>query len=69
MKPFAKLVGYLVNLIIAINFNGLARRVEDHLAVAARGCMGANLFEEVRADLTVEVIGKLAKKVGAGHAG
>src|SRR6202048_4453693 len=36
--------------------------------MAGRG-VGADLFEELRADLAVEVIGKLAEKVGAGHAG
>jgi hypothetical protein len=57
VQPLTKLVGDLVNLITSIYFNSLAGSIKDHLAVAAPGGMGANLFEQLRADVTVEIIG------------
>ena len=69
VEPLPELVRNLVDLITAIDFNSLAGRIEDNFAVAAPGGMSANLFEQLGADMAVEIIGKLAEKVGAGHAG
>ena len=59
----------LVEFVVAVDGDGLAGGVEDYLAVVAGGGVGAYFFEELGADLAVKVVGKLAEKVSAGHAG
>jgi len=68
VKPVLKIGGQFVEFIIAIDFDRLPRGIEDDLAVAAGGSVGANLFEQIGADLPIKVVGKLAEEIGAGHA-
>jgi hypothetical protein len=58
----------LVDLMILVDRDGLAGGVEYDLAVAAGGGVGADLFEELRADVAVKIISKLREEIGAGHA-
>jgi hypothetical protein len=57
VEAFAELGGELVEFVVAVDGDGLARGVEDYLAVVAGGGVGAYFFEELGADLAVEVVG------------
>jgi len=67
VKPLLEVGGQFIEFIIAIDFDRLPRGIEDDLAVAAGGGVGADLFEQIGADLPVKVVGKLAEEIGAGH--
>ena len=67
MKALAQLGGKLIELVFAIDGDGLARGVEDDLAVVALADVGLDFGEEFGIDLTVKVIGKLAEEICAGH--
>jgi hypothetical protein len=69
VKAFAELSRDLVDFVVAVHRDSLASGVEDNLAVVAGGGVSANFFEELGADLAIKVVGKLAEKVSAGHAG
>jgi hypothetical protein len=58
-----------VDFIIPVEGDSFAGGIQNDLAVMARGSMGTNLFEEFRANLPIEVVGKLAEKICASHAG
>jgi hypothetical protein len=57
VEAFAELGGELVEFVVAVDGDGLAGGVEDYLAVVAGGGVGAHFFEELGADLAVEVVG------------
>jgi hypothetical protein len=69
VEAFAELGRDLVDFVVAVDRDGLSGGVEDDFAMMAGGGVGANFFEELGADLAVKVVGKLAEKVSAGHAG
>jgi len=60
VEAFLQVVGHLEDLVVAVDGDGFGGGVEDDFAVFAGGGVGAYLFEEFRADLPVEVVGKLA---------
>jgi len=68
MKPLLELGGKFVELVVAVDLNGLAGGIENDLAVFAGVGVGADLLEQIGADVAVEVIGKFAEEIGAGHA-
>jgi len=68
MKPLLELGGQFVELVVAVDLNGLAGGIENDLAVFAGVGVGADLLEQIGADVAVEVIGKFAEEIGAGHA-
>jgi hypothetical protein len=61
VEAFAQFGGDLVDLVAFVDFDGLVRGVEDDLAVLASGGVGTDFFAQGRAELIVEVIGKLAQ--------
>jgi hypothetical protein len=67
VEALAELGGDLVDLMVFVDRDGLAGGVEYDLAVAAGGGVGADLFEELRADVAVKIISKLREEIGAGH--
>jgi hypothetical protein len=67
MQPLLQLCRKLKHLVIPIYLDCLPRGIENDLTMAARGGMGANLLEELRTDLAVEVVGEFAQEIGAGH--
>jgi hypothetical protein len=56
VESLAELGGDLVDLVVFVDRDGLASGVEDDLAMAARGGVGADFFEELGADVAVEVV-------------
>jgi len=68
MEPLLELGGQLVELVVAVDLNGLAGGIENDLAVFAGVGVGADLLEQFGADVAVEVIGEFAEEIGAGHA-
>jgi hypothetical protein len=69
VEALAKLCGDLVDLVVFVDRDGFTSCVENDLAMAAGGGMGADFFEEFGADVAVEVVGELREEIGAGHAG
>ena len=67
MHAFAQLRGELIDLVIAVDFNGLARSVDDNFAMTALAQMRTHLLNQFRFDLPIEVVGHLAEKVCASH--
>jgi hypothetical protein len=67
VEPLTQFGREFVYLMFSVNGNGLAGRIENNLAVVALAHVLLNLSEEIGVDLTVEVVGELAKEVGAGH--
>ena len=57
----------LVDVMLAIDGDGLAGCVENDLAVAALADMGLDLRKQLRVDLAIEVVGQLGEEIGAGH--
>jgi len=68
MEALLKVGRELIKFVVAIHLDRLPGGVKDDLTVAARGGVGPDLFQQVGADLPVEVVGKLAEEIGAGHA-
>jgi hypothetical protein len=69
VEALAELGGDLVDLVIFVDRDGLAGGVEHDLAVAAGGGVGADLFEELGADVAVKIVSELREEIGAGHTG
>jgi hypothetical protein len=69
VEPVAKLRGEVIDLIIAVYLDRPACGIENYFAVGALRSMTTHLFEQLSTDLAVEIVGKLAEKIGAGHAG
>ena len=67
MQALAKIGGELVDLVFAVDGDGLAGGIEDNFAVVALADVRLDLSEELGVDLAVEVIGELGEKIGAGH--
>jgi hypothetical protein len=67
VEPLTEFGRKLVDLVFSVNGDGLAGRIENDLAVVALTHVLLNLSEEIGVDLTVKVVGELAKEVGAGH--
>ncbi len=67
VQALAQLGRKLVELVLAVDGDGLARGVEDDLAVVALTDVGLDFGEEFGIDLTVKVIGKLAEEICAGQ--
>jgi hypothetical protein len=57
METLTEFIRNLVNLFAFINLDRLFSRVEHDAAMLASGGMGTNLFEELGAELLVEVVG------------
>jgi len=57
LKASAEIVGQLVKLLVAIDLDGLASRVADHVAVVTPSQMILELGFGFRVDDAVEVIG------------
>jgi hypothetical protein len=57
MQALAEFRGELVDLMFAIDRDGLASGVEDDLAVVALADVRLDLSQEFGIDLTVEVVG------------
>ncbi len=64
---FADFGGELIDLVVAVDLDGLARGVDQDFAVIALGQMRANLFEQLCIDFVVEVIGHACEEIGTGH--
>jgi len=56
-----------VGLVSAIDIDGLASRVHNHLTVMTRAEVFLHLGKQLRVDLTVKVVGKFRQKIGAIH--
>ena len=56
MEALAKFGGKLVELMLAVDGDGLTGGVEDYFAVVAFADMGLNLGEELWVDFAVEVV-------------
>ena len=67
MKPLAKLCRELVNFVLAVDGDGLARGVQHDFAMVAFAYVLLDFSKQFRVDLAVKVIGELAEKVCAGH--
>ena len=59
--------GELVDFVLAVDGDGLARGVQDDLAVVALANVGLHFGEKLGFHLAVEVVGKLLEEIGAGH--
>ena len=57
VEPLAKLRRNLVDVIPAVDFDRLSRRIQNDLAMTATCQVSAYLFEQFRADLSIEVVG------------
>lgn len=57
LEASTKIVGQLIELLVAIDLDGLAGRVADHVAVVAPGEMFIELGFGLRIDYAVEVVG------------
>jgi hypothetical protein len=68
VQALSKIVREFVDLVFAVDSDGLARSVEYNLAMVALADVGLNLGEEIGIDLAVEVVGELREEIGAGHA-
>jgi hypothetical protein len=69
VKALAQLGRQLIDFIAFIDGNSLTGGVENYLAMLAARGVNADFLLEFGAELVVEVIGKMAEKVGAVHAG
>jgi len=67
VQALAEFGGELVDLVLAVDGDGLAGGVEDDLAVVALADVGLDFGEEFGFYLAVEVVGELSEEVGAGH--
>jgi hypothetical protein len=67
VQPLAQFGGKLNDLVLAVDGDGLARGVEDDLAVVTLIDVSLNFGKQIGFNLSVEKVGELAKKVGAGH--
>jgi hypothetical protein len=67
VEALAEFGGKLVDFVLAIDGDGLASSVEDDLAVMALADVSLDLGEERGVNFTVEVVGELGEKIGAGH--
>jgi hypothetical protein len=59
VQALAELSRNLVDLVVFVDRDGLAGGVEDDLTMAAGSGVGADLFEELGADVAVEIVGEL----------
>ena len=57
LEASTKIVGQLIELLVAVDLDGLAGRVADHVAVVAPGEMFIELGFGLRIDYAVEVVG------------
>jgi hypothetical protein len=67
VQAFPEFVREIVDLVLAIDGDGLAGSIEDDFAVMALANMGLYFKQEFGVDLTVEVVSKLGEEIGAGH--
>ena len=67
VKAGSEGVRKLVNLVIAVNFDGLLRGVEDDMAFVAPMQVLIKLSLKTFSDLAVQVIGQLLEKIIAFH--
>ena len=67
VKPVAEVLRHLVNLVAAVNLNGLAGGVEDDLAMAAFLEVLFDFRAGLRSNRVVNQIVEDGKKLGAGH--
>jgi hypothetical protein len=67
MHPVTGLRGKFIDLVVFVDLDGLPGSVHDDLAVTALAEVSAYLFNELRLNLPVEVVGHLAEKVCASH--
>jgi hypothetical protein len=67
VEALAEFGGKLVDLMLAVDGDGLTGGVEDDFAVVALADMSLDLREEVGVDFAVEVVGELGEEIGAGH--
>jgi hypothetical protein len=59
VEPVSEVIGKLVQLIIAVNFDGFLGGIHYHVAFVAPMEMLIQLDSKVLADLPIEVIGQL----------
>jgi hypothetical protein len=67
MEPLAEFGGKLVDLVLAIDGDGLTGGVEDNFAVVALADVGLDFGEERGVNFAVEIVGELGEEIGAGH--
>ncbi len=67
VQAVAEVGGELVDLVLAVDGDGLAGGVEDDLAVMALADVRLDFRHQFGVDATVEVISKLGEKISAGH--
>jgi hypothetical protein len=66
-KPLPEFIGQLINFMSAVDFNGLASRVERYDAVIAAAQVLFQLGPQRRRDLVVEQVVEFREKFCAGH--
>jgi hypothetical protein len=57
LEASSKIVGQLVEFLVAVDLNGLFRRIADHIAVVAPSKMILELGFRLRIDHTIKVVG------------
>ena len=57
LQPSSKIVGQLVEFLVAIDLNSLFRRIADHIAVVAPSKMILELGFRLRIDHAIKVVG------------
>jgi hypothetical protein len=67
MQTLTEICRKLVDLVFAIDSDGLAGGIEDDFAVMALADVSLDLGEEAWVNFAIEVVGKLGQEIGAGH--
>jgi hypothetical protein len=67
VQALAQLRRELVNLVFSVDRDRLPSGVQNHFAVMALTNVILYFGKEARLDLSVKIIGKLGKKISAGH--
>ena len=67
VEALSQLSRELVDFVFAIDGDGLARGIQDNLAVVALADVCLDFRQKIWVNLPVEVVRKLREEIGAGH--